>query len=76
VEALRRAKGAGRLCHFIGPDDDLDGRDMDLREALEHVVGVTGGALLSCIPGCLAYYESEQPGERIILFRHPGPGSR
>jgi hypothetical protein len=40
---------------------------MPLKEALEEI---SFGALLSCIPGALGYFEGESDGERYILERH------
>jgi hypothetical protein len=42
-----------------------------LNEALESTVGSGEGTVLSCVPGQLAYFESEDR-ERVILQR---PGS-
>jgi hypothetical protein len=45
----------------------LDGKDIYLEEALEEIVGRGMGAILSCIPGRLAFMETED--ERFILER-------
>ncbi len=42
---------------------------MLLTDALAAVVGRGFGTILVCIPGSLAYYEGEDPGERYILER-------
>jgi hypothetical protein len=42
---------------------------MTLDVALDAVVGRGMGAFLSCIPGRLAFFEAEGPGERYILDR-------
>lgn len=69
---LLRQRGAPGRCYVISLDEERDGRILDLREALDAVVGVYFPALLSCIPGELAYYEGEQGwGERYILQRNP-----
>ncbi len=39
---------------------------MELLSALEQVVGYGGGAVISCIPGRLGYFEDEWK-ERFIL---------
>ena len=66
-----RRRGAPDLCYVISTDGELDGRSMPLVAALECVYGVTMGAIISCIPGRLAYYEGEDRGERYILDRQP-----
>jgi hypothetical protein len=45
------------------------GREMDLLEALEDTVGGGMGTIISCVPGELAYFESEEQGERYICHR-------
>jgi hypothetical protein len=40
---------------------------MDLLAALELVIGSGLGTVISCIPGKLAYYEGELPGDRYVL---------
>jgi hypothetical protein len=52
----------------ISEDRALDQRELPLLEALQQVVGCGMGAVLSCIPGCLAFVETED--ERFILARH------
>jgi hypothetical protein len=42
---------------------------MPLDAALEGVYCGDMGAIISCIPGKLAYYEGEDHGERYILDR-------
>ncbi len=62
------ASSAPDTCYVMG-GEDLDGRTLDLRDALQEVVGRNIGTVLSCIPGKLAYYEGENEGERYILER-------
>jgi len=69
VYAKLRELGAPEGCHAIASRADLDGRQMPLREALRNVLGMGDGVVLSCIPGKLSYYESEDPNGRYILFR-------
>ena len=61
--------GAPPTCYIMSCDGNLDGREMDLLKALQEIVGIGCGALLSCIPGVLGYFESEEPGERYICHR-------
>lgn len=52
---------------LLSEDSDLDQKWLPLREALSKVVGCGIGAFLSCIPGRLAFVETED--ERFILER-------
>lgn len=67
IERILKLKGAFGFCHAITEDPNLDGKDISLEEALEEVVGRGMGAILSCIPGRLAFMEMED--ERFILER-------
>jgi hypothetical protein len=62
-----KSKGAGLTCWVISEDPDIDGREIDLRTALEKVSGRGIGTVLSCIPGKLAYFEGED--ETLLLTR-------
>ncbi|MBZ5645259.1 MAG: hypothetical protein LAO19_21070 [Acidobacteriia bacterium] len=52
----------------ISEDPALDQKDLPLVEALKQIVGRGMGTVLSCIPGRLAFVETED--ERFILERH------
>lgn len=52
----------------ISEDPALDQKELLLVEALEAIVGRGMGTILSCIPGRLAFVETED--ERFILERH------
>jgi len=69
IEATLRAKGAPDSCHVLSESAALDGRDMPLGSALADIVGGGMGSFVSCIPGKLGYFESEETGERYILER-------
>jgi hypothetical protein len=53
-------KGAPDTCYVISEDDDLDGKEMPLAEALKTIIGRGIGTFLSCVPGRLAYFEDEE----------------
>jgi hypothetical protein len=53
----------------MSSDNELDGREMDLSEALKDIIGRGQGAFVSCVPGRLAYFESEELNERYICHR-------
>lgn len=67
IAKLLRAKGAGRTCWVISEDSRFDGQEVDLASILVEVVGYGTGTILSCIPGKLAFVESEDG--RFILER-------
>jgi len=69
LEKLLQAKGAGPICHVIADGLKADGRDLPLREALNLVCLHPFGAILSCVPGRLAYYKPEAPEAGILLER-------
>ncbi|MFA6545428.1 MAG: hypothetical protein WCS99_13500 [Limisphaerales bacterium] len=59
VSKLLATKRAPKLCYVISESGEMDGREMNLEEAIDAVLGMGLGAIVSCIPGRLAYYESE-----------------
>ncbi|MFI9081769.1 hypothetical protein ACIGW8_35840 [Streptomyces sioyaensis] len=67
LETLLRGAGAPDTCVVISESPSQDG-ERPLRQALEDVVGYSYGAFVSCIPGVLAYFESEDCN-RILLHR-------
>jgi hypothetical protein len=69
IERLLLAAGAPRRCYVLSENANIDGNDLNLREALDKVVGGGMGTFLSCIPGRLAYFEGEGPQERFVLSR-------
>ena len=70
ILSLLRELVAPSVCHAITANSDLDGKELLLAKALDTIVGTGNGAILSCIPGQLAYYESEEQSRRFILERH------
>lgn len=68
-----RAKGAGDRCYLLSESSDLDGREMDLNDALAHVFGAGSydATFVSCLPGRLAYFHDEPP-ESDYLLEHSG----
>jgi hypothetical protein len=67
IYRLLKSKGAGPSCWVISEDPEMDGRELDLRAALEHVNGRQIGTVLSCVPGKLAYFDGED--ETLLLAR-------
>ena len=67
-EILRLLKNkAPENCYALSEDDELDGKEVLLADALKEIVGRGMGTFLSCIPGRLAYFEDEE--DRSILER-------
>jgi hypothetical protein len=64
-----KKRGASDTCHVMSEWSEIDGKDISLSEALDQVVGVGMGTVISCIPGRLAYYEAEEVGHRYILTK-------
>ena len=67
LERLLKSKGAGPTCHVIVDGLKIDGKELPLCDALHEVCLHNFGAILSCIPGRLAYYKPESPGRGVIL---------
>ena len=67
VYTLLKHKGAPDHCHVTSSNEDLDASEMFLRDALEKTIGMGSGTIITCIPGKLAYFESEEPNECYIL---------
>lgn len=64
-----KSKGATDRCYAMSTNKAIDTKELELLDALELVIGQGDGALVSCIPGKLAYFELEDPGERYMLER-------
>lgn len=56
------------IVYAVSEDPALDQKELPLAEALRRIVGYGTGTILSCIPGRLAFVETED--ERLILERH------
>jgi hypothetical protein len=69
-----RKRHCPNLVYAISEYTVLDDRDLPLDDALREIVGRGMGTVLSCIPGRLAFVETEV--ERFILERHEPPDSR
>jgi hypothetical protein len=67
IARILQAKGAGQRCWAISADRKLDAREFELESILAEIVGRDTGAILCCVPGKLAFVESEDG--RFILER-------
>ena len=66
----RQFETSPNIVFAMSEDPRLDQQELPLVEALKQIVGRGMGTVLSCIPGRLAFVETED--ERFILQRH-GP---
>lgn len=64
-----RKEGAGTTGMLLSSDCDLDGRTMNTRQAVEAMYASGSGTYLVFDPDHLAYFESEDEGERYLLKR-------
>jgi hypothetical protein len=69
IAADLRQRGAPSDCYVMSELRTLDSKTLPLSEALDAIVGYGMGSFISCLPGKLAYFEGEEPGERYILER-------
>jgi hypothetical protein len=60
-------EGAPAKCVVFSEAQDIDRHELPLAAAIQRAFGSGSGTLVSCIPGILAYYEGEEPGDRWIL---------
>ena len=65
---ILKNKAAPDICYVISTNDKLDGKESQLSDVLEQIVGTCDdGTFVSCIPGKLGYYEGEDVDTRLIL---------
>lgn len=71
---LLKSHRAKDRCYALSMNDDIDGKFLALADALDVALGFGLPSILSCIPGQLAYLETEQIAgspDRFILCRSP-----
>ncbi len=61
------ACGAPPVCYVLSESTKFDGRTMPLVEAIDALFASGIGSVLSCIPGQLGYFESEDFENRCFL---------
>ena len=64
--------GAPPTAYVVSELASVDGRFMPLEDALRGVLSQDSGSLVSCVPGALALFEGETPGDRYLLVRDVG----
>lgn len=68
IAVMLQKRHSPKIVFAISEDLALDQKELLLVEALKQIVGRGMGTVLSCIPGRLAFVETED--ERFILERH------
>lgn len=66
---LLQDHGAPDKCYVISATSSLDGRELQLSEAILQTELGGWGTILSCVPGQLAYYYDECGERRMLLTR-------
>jgi hypothetical protein len=67
IRSMLTKRGAQETCRAISELRKLDRQEIALEDALEQIIGNGMGTILCCVPGRLAYFESEET--RFILER-------
>ena len=67
IAELLRGKGCPANVYVFGGPESVDGKTLLLLEAMDEIEAAGFGALVSCIPGKLAYYYDELGERRAIL---------
>lgn len=71
IAALLRQKGSPETVYVMGANA-FDETNVPLLDALKETDRAGWGAIVSCIPGRLAYYHDEEGERRAILEHKPG----
>lgn len=71
VEEIAKLLAPAREGYLISSNWELDGRTMEIIEALENVVEGDFGTIIVCIPDRLAYFESEERYQHYLLRKPP-----
>jgi hypothetical protein len=67
--ALLRKKGAESTVWVISSDKSIDGRELEIDEAMKGIWGGDCGTILSCIPGRLCFFRGEEMKSERLLER-------
>jgi len=70
-----RAYGAGSQAYVTSPDDQLDGKWLELEKVLSEIIENDSAAILCCVTGKLAFYQSEDCAY-ILHYKPPQPTQR
>ncbi len=69
VVSLLRRKGAGQTVWIISDDVAIDAQEMPVDAAMSRIRGRQIGAILSCVPGKLAFFAAEEMKSKRLLLR-------
>jgi hypothetical protein len=69
IAVLLRSHGAPHQCYLMSAEPTLDKTVQELDSALIGVVGAVPATVISCIPGRLAFLETEARAYRFLLRR-------
>jgi hypothetical protein len=64
-----RQRGAGDHCYVIADSSHKDGQELELTEAIDFMCNHHFAVIISCVPGKLACYKPESPGEPVLLAK-------
>lgn len=64
---LLKSHGAPSKCYIIAENSKYDMKTLPLNDAIKQLFNSGIAFFLSCIPGKLAYYESENSSQRLLL---------
>lgn len=64
---LLKSKNAPAMCYVICENSKYDAQLVELNDVIKKLFNSGFAYFLSCIPGHLVYYESEDSSERILL---------
>ena len=69
VVSVLKSHGAPESCYVLSSTLGLDGRQLELSEAISQTELAGWGTIISCIPGQLAYYYDKCGELRVLLIR-------
>lgn len=67
IASLLRQHEAPATCYVISDIPEIDGREMDLDDALAEAEDGEWSTIIGCLPGKLAYYRGEYGSVRALL---------
>ncbi len=73
VYQILKEKNSPDTCYILSYDDEIDGKEMNLKKALELIFDtpfIHTGIFISCVPGKLVFYSSEEISGRFILEKN------
>lgn len=59
-----------RKCYVISENKYISEKEMPIQGSIELVSGRAFSSIISFLPGKLAYYENESPGNGILFYKH------